>query len=192
MKVIWLPVGGWSHMMWVMSTLSWLQKLFNRDKCYAAALVHVCTPLHLSCVVGTLFIWKNKLTDDKSVLRLHLDLLFIVPKYNKVRIFYMHVLKLKALQKPIKRVSCCSHFFPENFFGRLSKCQVVLYTVSEPCLSSKAVGKALKITAVWKMTSAHALKSLGSCKYVKGDFLCFINSPLNTAQTTKPITTVSV
>lgn len=62
-KVIWLAAGGWSHMMWVMSTLSWLRKLFHRDKYYAAALVHVCTPFHLSCVVGTFFIWKNKLID---------------------------------------------------------------------------------------------------------------------------------
>lgn len=129
MKVIWLPASGWSHM-WVMSTLSWLQKLFNRDKYYAAALVHVCTPFHLSCVVATLYtvyIFGKTLIDVGRVLRLHLDLIFTVPKYNKIWFFDMHVLKLKALQKPCKTVSCCSHFFPENFFWKvvqMSSCTV--------------------------------------------------------------------
>lgn len=85
---------------------------------------------------------------------------------------------LKHCRNPAKRYHVAPISFQRTFFGRLSKCQVVLYTVSEPCLSSKAVGKVLKITVVWKMTSAHAFKSLSSCKYVKGDFLCFINFTL--------------
>lgn len=49
----------------------------------------------------------------------------------------------------------------------------------------KAVGNVLKITLVWKMTSAHVFKPLNNCEYVKGSFYMFyqISSPLNAAQT---------